>query len=90
MFLRYIGFSSFWLLFHRGSSQIDQFHKNTGVISSSERTCDIAGYLLADKGYDSDTIIKKRQGRNDTIPPLSSESSFLLVIMAVIYTSYTS
>ncbi|MBQ9105735.1 MAG: hypothetical protein IJY48_06390, partial [Mailhella sp.] len=41
------------------SSQIDQFPKNTGVISSRERASDIAEYLLADKGYDSDTSIEK-------------------------------
>ena len=30
----------------KGSSQIDQSPKNTGVISSSERTCDIAARIL--------------------------------------------
>ena len=43
------------------SSQIDQFPKNTGVISSRERASDIAEYLLADKGYDSDTSIEKEK-----------------------------
>ena len=59
MYLQHIRFSSFWPLFHRGLGQIDQSPKNTGVISSLERASDVAEYLLADKGYDSDTSIEK-------------------------------
>ena len=58
------------------SSQIDQFPKNTGVISSRERASDIAEYLLADKGYDSDTSIEKAKWEEWYLSSPSSESSF--------------